>query len=144
MTREERLLEKLKTAHLVYGKIVIGVDFDDTIFPFTSDSVEAHAEAREVRALLDRVRPYTVQCLWTVANDWSLRYKKFICEHHYAYEFDFYNESPITADEDVRKPHFNLLLDDCAGLGQGMKILAQFADWVESAKDNKDETHKLT
>jgi len=139
MTRKERLLEKLKRAHVTYGKIVIGVDFDDTIFPFSDDSLEASQEALEVRNILERVRPYTVQCLWTVANDWSLRYKKFICENHFNIQFDHYDESPIFSGEDVRKPHFNLLLDDCSGLGESLEILIQFANWAESPKDNRDE-----
>ncbi len=135
MSRDEILLKKLVDAYHKFGKIVIGVDFDDTIFPYTQyenadDNVAAALRARQVRTLLEKAKPYSIQCLWTVANEWSLIYKKFICIEHYGMEFDYYNESPITQDETVRKPHFNLLLDDCAGLESSLSVLKRFIDYV--------------
>ncbi len=130
------LLNKLIKAYSEHGNIVIGVDFDDTIFPYTQygDTVANAASserAKRVRDLLIDLKPYSIQCLWTVANEWSLIYKKFICQNYYKMYFDYYNESPITPDPTVRKPHFNVLLDDCAGLDSVIETLREFLKYVK-------------
>lgn len=128
MNRNIVLLEKLKKAFIDHGKIVVGVDFDDTIFPYSDISKDEECE--QVRDLLRKIRPYTIQCLWTVANEWSLKYKKFICIELYDMQFDHYNESPINYDPTVQKPHFNVLLDDSSGLDSVIKVLEEFYAWV--------------
>lgn len=138
MTYKDKLVGKLKKAYLAHGKIVLGVDFDDTIFPYSDDSVEANIVCTRVRELIHEVKPYAVLCLWTVANEWSLKYKRFICENHFGMPFDHYNDSPIFSGEDVRKPHFNILLDDSSGLGESITALKEFLEWVESKKESDD------
>lgn len=138
MIYKEKLLAKLKHAYITYGKIVIGVDFDDTIFPYSDQSIDAHQACREVRSLVDSTRQYATICLWTVSNEWSMIYKKFICEEHFGMSFDHYNESPIFSGEDVRKPHFNLLLDDCSGLGESVEVLKEFMAWVQVVGDENN------
>ena len=117
-------LTKLLAAEKKYGKIILGVDFDDTLYPYTDDDY-TRQRTTQVRKLIKQVENRAVICLWTVANEWSIGYKTHICDT-YGLRIDFINESPISHGEGVRKPHFNILLDDKAGLNETIKILEEF------------------
>ena len=43
--------------------------------------------------------------------------------------FSYYNHSPINPSS--FKPHFNILLDDSAGLNESMELLCEFLDYLE-------------
>ena len=45
-------------------------------------------------------------------------------------EFHYYNESPINPGS--RKPHFNILLDDSAGLKEALDLFVSFLDYLDS------------
>ena len=119
-------LKKLLAAEKKYGKIVVGVDFDDTIFPLDDNQYNVDrcfAVRRLLTGLIAQDR--AVLCLWTVAEDWSMMYKKHIITQ-YGLKMDYFNESPIVHGKNIRKPHFNILLDDKAGLNETIKILEEF------------------
>ena len=121
-------LKKLLAAEKKYGKIVVGVDFDDTIFPWDKNPYSVIRCAR-VRKLIIKLQEQKRAhlCLWTVAEEWSMVYKKHISKS-YGIKFDYFNESPIFKDADIRKPHFNILLDDKAGLNETINILEAFVN----------------
>ena len=119
-------LTKLLVAEKKYGKIVVGVDFDDTIFPLDHNPYNVN-RCSKVRSLVLQLQTQNRAnlCLWTVAEDWSMMYKKHISKE-YGIKFNYFNESPIVHGTDIRKPHFNILLDDKAGLNETIKILEEF------------------
>jgi hypothetical protein len=117
-------LKKLLEAEKKYGKIVLGVDFDDTIFPL-DDNPHNIVRTSKVRRLVKAVADRANICLWTVGEDWSMKYKLHICET-YEIPINYVNTSPIFHGKDVRKPHFNMLLDDKAGLNETIKTLEDF------------------
>ena len=125
MTKETKILLDVYRNH---GNIIIGVDFDDTIFPYTH-SVNAHVQCLNTRELLQKLQPYATFCLWTVADNESLHYKQFITNIHYKLGFEYFNESPVTFGGS-RKPYFNILLDDKAGLNEAISILQEFLQEV--------------
>jgi len=117
-------LKKLLDAEKKYGKIIVGLDFDNTIFPLEDDPyvIERCQIVREtIKSIQDRAQI----CLWTVAADWSIRYKIHITEN-YGINVDYINESPIDFGAEIRKPHFNILLDDKAGLNETIETLKAF------------------
>ena len=119
---------KLLSIHEQHGKIVVGCDFDDTVFPFTNDLyIETRCE--KVRDLLKAVREQIVLCLYSVSDDQSMIYKEHIMRQ-YGLEPDYINESPVSPWKDSKKPFFNLLLDDKAGLNESIEILTEFYNTI--------------
>lgn len=114
-------LERLYEVYKKHGKIIIGVDFDDTIFALDPRR-EKMCEA--VRTLLKQCSKYAKICLYTVADKHSLKYKVKLMEF-WGISPDFVNESPIKLG-DGSKPYFNVLLDDKAGLTESYELLNKF------------------
>ena len=110
-----RLLQEWAT----HGNIVIGVDQDDTIFDYHGKGFifprtwNLLKKAQDMGAIL---------CSWTaddredyIRDQWKLR------DLH----MDYFNKSPIDCGKISKKPYFNLLLDDRAGLSSALDILEQ-------------------
>lgn len=57
-------------------------------------------------------------CVWTANDKPSLVIQKW---KEASLEWQYYNSSPI--NEGADKPHFNILLDDSAGLQQSIELL---------------------
>lgn len=117
--------EKLIKIYGQFGKIVIGVDFDDTIFPLT-DAKYVIDRCAEVRGLLNLVKDSATLCLYTVAEEWSVKYKVTIMRDLYKLPVDYVNASPLST---TPKPFFNILLDDKAGLNETIEILKEFINY---------------
>ena len=113
------MLEKLLNVYKQHDTIIIGVDFDDTIFKFSEDANEKDIIIR--RKLLKYLKPYITICLYTVSDNDSLRYKIALMKE-WDIEPDYINESPVKIGNGA-KPFFNLLLDDKAGLQETTKVL---------------------
>lgn len=110
-TQVEKLLEQIRA----HGSLVIGVDFDDTLY-----NRELDEPNEDMVDLVQRAKKagHTI-CIWT-ANINEELVKTFCVDN--SVEYDHYNDSPI-AKTGARKAHFNLLLDDSAGLGYAITIL---------------------
>lgn len=102
-----------------HNGIVIGVDQDDTIFDY-------HGKGfifPRTWALLKQAQDMgCTLCAWTADNktdyireQWKLRE---LC-------MDYFNDSPVDCEKESRKPYFNLLLDDRAGLSAALGILEE-------------------
>ncbi len=121
------LINKLINIYDTHGNIVVGVDFDDTIFPAV-EATESICE-RTIEVLL-RAKPHIVICLYSVADKQSLRYKEEIMKCM-GIEPAYINKSPLDV-EGISKPFFNLLLDDKAGLSEATDVLEDFAIKIEA------------
>ena len=121
----KNVLIKLVRQHREHGTIGIGVDFDHTLvnsydetFPLFPAMVELLKQAQSQGCIL---------CVWTANGDEELvraRWKEADLT------IDHYNFSPISWGGSV-KQHFNLLLDDTAGLKQTVVTLRQFLYVIE-------------
>jgi|TARA_R110000772_G_scaffold68118_4_gene150906 hypothetical protein len=113
--------EKLLKVYKEHGKIIVGLDFDDTIFPLSEGSVDL---CKKVKILITECQMYSTICLYTIADEQSLKYKLEILKL-WGIRVDFVNESPIKLGNNA-KPYFNILLDDKAGLNESYETLSQF------------------
>lgn len=109
--------DKLIKQYQEHGSLIIGVDFDYTIYNpdidyMYKDIISLLLEAQKINCKL---------CLWT-ANLSRIPFILDKCKTE-GLVFDYINKSPITIEENVIKPHFNILLDDVAGLSQTLEIL---------------------
>lgn len=113
------LANHLYTVLQNHDKIIVGVDFDDTIFSLSSD-VYIEKRCKEVRELIKRIKSFSIICLYTIADSQSLQYKLALMEEWGIFP-DYVNCSPVVLSED--KPYFNVLLDDKAGIEQVIEEL---------------------
>lgn len=124
-----RLVSELNT----HGSLVIGFDFDNTIF-------DVHNNGGNYKDIIDALRDCKSKgwtlCLFTSELDENwLKWKINYCKH-FGIEPDYVNESPIL--KGTKKPFFNLLLDDRAGLQSAYTILKNILSYADS-KLNKQE-----
>lgn len=125
-----RLCQELDT----HKKLVIGFDFDNTIF----DVHNKGGDYSQVISVLQRCKElgWTL-CLYTaeLREDW-LKWKVDYCKH-FDIEPDYVNESSLI--KGTKKPFFNLLLDDRAGLEEAYTLLIKVIDYADSKSNQQGE-----
>ncbi len=124
--------KKLLDVYDEHRKIVLGCDFDDTIFPLT-DNDYIRSRCEKIIELITSIRKVVHLCLYTTTNPQELKYKVHIMKNTMKLYPNYINESPIRFGGNT-KPYFNILLDDKAGLNEALEIL-------EECKDN-EKTHR--
>ena len=116
-------LKKIIRNYEKFGNIVVGVDFDFTLV----DAVTNETYQDIVEILKRGQRNEVIYCIWTANdNDAYAKFKWIEAD----LEFHYYNESPINPGS--RKPHFNILLDDSAGLKEALDLFVSFLDYLDS------------
>lgn len=122
---EERCFSRLRDEYNKHKNLVIGFDFDNTIFDIHNNG----GNYSDVISLLQRCKElgFTL-CLYTAEPDpehlaWKIHY----CEH-FKIKPDYVNESPLLPG--TTKPFFNILLDDRAGLGSAYRSLKLLVDRI--------------
>lgn len=116
-------LQKIIRNYQKHGNVVVGVDFDFTLV----DAITGETYEDIVQILKRGQRKEIIYCIWT-ANDSDAYVKSKWLEA--GLEFQYYNESPI--NQGSVKPHFNILLDDSAGLKEALTLFVMFLDYLES------------
>lgn len=124
----ENRVAKLLLQYKEHGSLVIGIDFDFTLYSSVTKEYytgisDLVIEAQQLNCKL---------CLWT-ANTERLNKIQSKCREH-GLVFDYINESPINLGETTVKPHFNLLLDDTSGLQQTVEVLQQTIKEIKNEK----------
>ena len=129
---QQACLERLKNEYDKYGKLIVAFDFDNTIYDFHKnggDYSEVIDLLKECIKLEFDLILFTVdedpnkvseKVRWLVSNDlWSYKSLHF-----------FVNTGPLFSGS--RKPYYNILLDDRAGLEESYNILKQVIDYANS------------
>jgi len=107
-----------------HGKLIIGLDFDNTLR--SSDDISL-----DTQKVIDLAQDCSLfgfdMCLWTIitGEGLDLREKVKWCQDR-AINIQYANSSPIDNDSRFkgnRKPYFNVLLDDKAGLDSAYHAL---------------------
>ena len=123
---QHRAAERLYAEYTKHGNLIIGVDFDDTIydchangyvFPVTIDVL------KEAQALGCKL------CVWTANADKALVHSVWA---DLGLTINYYNESPIKFHDNQVKPYFNLLLDDRAGLSDALYSLITVVERIKA------------
>lgn len=122
---EERCARRLLWEYRRYDKLIVGVDFDNTIRPVKEDS-----SCKEIIELLRRCSqdPKITLCLWSVCPNGEEQDKVEYCKS-LGINIDYINESPFKIGEwKGKKEFFNILLDDRAGLESAYNNLKYVLD----------------
>ena len=117
-------LERLKTEYDKYKSLYIAFDFDNTVF----DYHQVGDAYPMVEDLLTRCKQYGFQLILFTANEGEKLEEAILYCKERGYAPDYINESPIM---ETRKPFYNLLLDDRAGLGEAVKLLSDFFNSID-------------
>lgn len=120
-------ITRLKKELGEYGKLVVGFDFDNTIF----DTHARGGDYSNVINLLRRCKDLGFDlCLYTaeLREDW-LDWKLKFCELQ-GIRPDYVNESPLIPG--TKKPFFSILLDDRAGLESAFWTLKHVVEYAEA------------
>lgn len=103
---------------LKYGKLFIAFDFDNTIFDFHN---EGFTFPKVISALKEAKKEGFKLILFTAEdNSEKLDEKVKYCEER-GFKPDYVNENPEVLS--TKKPYYNLLLDDRAGLDTALNLL---------------------
>lgn len=130
---QDKLVSRLWDKYNQHGNIIVGFDFDNTIFDY-------HNEGGDYSCVIDLLKECSelgfVMCLWTTEPnkekiDWKVKYSQNL-----GIKVDYINESPSTIFKDCKKPYFNILLDDNSGLESAYYSLSRF---VRELKEKNDK-----
>lgn len=116
--------QRLKNEYLKYRSLFIAFDFDNTVFDChkTGDTYPI------VEKLLIEAKKLGFKLILFTANENELLQNAILYCKNRGYEPDYINESPVM---NTHKPYYNLLLDDRAGLGESVKLLADLIEWIK-------------
>lgn len=137
---EEGVFWDLVNKYNKYGTLYIGVDFDNTLMPYGMEDltdgnlIKAPFGFFDILNVLRDCKYYGLKlCLWSLpTSDENLEWKVRWCKEH-DIEMDFVNCSPLMREysDKYGKPHFNLLLDDVAGLESSYSILVNLCEYIK-------------
>ena len=121
----ENFKNRLKEEYKKYGELIIAVDFDSTIFPYHENITCYDA----IRAL-ERWSNHAFIYIFTARGEDKYEEIADYCSNLDIYFMNI-NEGHYTVDFGGRKPFYNLLLDDRAGLDFGIRALNEIMDELE-------------
>ena len=122
----ENAYKRLKSEYEEHGKLVVAVDYDDTLY-------DCHKKGRSydcVINLLKQIKPYSYIIIWSGST-----------EERYPSMYEYLNKIGVEVDginitspiiDTGRKIYANIFLDDRAGLETSYKILKRLADEIDA------------
>lgn len=128
--------QRLWEEYQKYRKLVIAFDFDNTILDY-------HNLGLDVKDTIDLLRRCSeegfIMVLFTSTDDEdTLQWIRGYCSH-YRIRIDYINESPIMK---TKKPYYNILLDDRAGLQEAANTLNSVLNLIEINRDELNQSDK--
>lgn len=105
-----------------YGKLIIGVDFDETILPY--NDLEVKITQQVIYALKEARKLGATIILYTCRDGMLLEEALALCEDE-GLHFDQVNPTEKFHPSYSHKPYFNVLLDDKAGLISAVQTLLE-------------------
>ncbi len=133
---KNKYVERLVKEWDIHGKIIIGVDFDDTISPYRFEKGELQDTIDLIKEAV-LVGAYVV--IFTACKPHRYKHIKEYCKNINLY-VDSINENPIKLPfGNQKKIYANIFLDDRGGLEEAKKILRN-AMYIH--KNKQDEKFK--
>lgn len=121
-----RSVDRLLNEYKVHNKLYVAFDFDNTIFDY-------HNTGGDFSGIINLLRECTklkfVLILFTSNEGDRLDWMKEYCKH-FNIAIDYINENPEIMD--TRKPYYNILLDDRAGLECAFNYLSNVVSKIKS------------
>ena len=116
---------RLRDEFVKHGKLIIAVDFDDTIYDHL-----AQGPNMDICDLLRRWRPYAEIIVWSCRTPEDYSFIMDVCQRG-GFVPDHINEDSDIISFDTRKIYANVILDDRAGLRQVYDDLLELINLIE-------------
>lgn len=124
--------ERLKKEYEKYGKLIVAVDFDNTIFDYHGEG-HTYNYMIELLKRLKKLGNYIVISCCREESDYNF-IKKYCDE--IGIEIDGINENASFVPFRTSKLYYNVLLDDRAGLRETYNLLNRLCSWIEQEGEN--------
>lgn len=115
--KQHKLLKKLFDQYYKHGSVIVAYDFDDTVYPFSSEVEELKDTVNLIQRLA--ICGHKVYC-YTSNEDIE---KVTMYLHYNRIPYCSINKSPV---DSIGKQFYNVLLDDKAGLNETKEVLEMF------------------
>lgn len=122
---DRKAIDRLKREYQEHGKLIIGLDFDNTIYDYYEEGLDLEPVIELLRKCKDLGFIMCLHSLVPQNADMTAYDKREYCEK-LGIKVDFINSSPVLTDQDSfvpNKPFYSILLDDRAGLSASYNIL---------------------
>lgn len=127
-TETENCVNRLLGEYEAHEKLIVAVDFDDTVFDFHEKSFSYE----RVLNLLSRCQNLGFYLVLFTASDKSRHISQLLYMHSKGIMIHSVNQNPIDLPYGKEgKIFYNILLDDKAGLGQACDILEEVVTKIE-------------
>lgn len=115
----EQQVERLRSEVAAHGSLFVAFDFDNTIFDYHSQGFDYSG----VISLLRRCSEMGHKMILLTSNEdeEKLAFIRHYCRH-FGIRIDYVNENPVVC-HGCRKPYYNILIDDRAGMNEACEIL---------------------
>lgn len=112
-------VERLRSELAAHGSLFVAFDFDNTIFDYHNQGFDYSG----VISLLRRCSEQGHKMILLTSNEdeENLAFIRHYCQH-FGIRIDYVNENPIVC-KGCRKPYYNILIDDRAGLSEACGVL---------------------
>ncbi len=135
-TTTSKCVERLLKEYNKHNRLIVAVDFDDTVFDYHSGG---SGHERVLNALRECKKLGFYLVVWT-ASDPSRFDEMKVFMHDRGIKIDSINENPIPLPfGNHKKIYYNILLDDRAGLGQSLDTLETVITIIKSTQDQPAE-----
>lgn len=116
---------RIEEEYKEHGSLFVAFDYDNTVFDYHGKGFTFPI----VQHLLRRCKAAGMKLILFTAKEKDEDLAPIVEEcRKQGYEPDYVNESPVM---NTRKPYYNILLDDRAGLGQAVMILNDVIEKIE-------------
>jgi FMN phosphatase YigB (HAD superfamily) len=122
----DRCVDRILEWWDVHKSLIVAFDFDDTIYDYHKKGY-SHDKVLELLRACQAVR-CTLIMFTTDESPENIKWKVKYCAD-YGITVKWINESPVMPL--AKKPFYNILLDDKAGLGQSYEILEQAMQYIK-------------
>ena len=130
-TNDHTSFMRLRDEFVKHGKLIIAVDFDDTVYNHNSGYPN-----QDICNLLQRWKPYAEIIIWSCRQPDEYAFIMDICKQG-GFIPDHINEDSDLKTFDTRKLYYNVLLDDRAGLQQVYNDLYELINLIEEERIEK-------
>lgn len=133
---DKRVFSRLCADYKKHKSLFIAFDFDNTVF----DYHKVGDTFPKLEEILIKCKKNGMKLILFTANEGELLDKCVSYCREKGFEPDFINESPVTS---TRKPYYNILLDDRAGLSSAYSVLNRFIRYAAVKMPKKDSLVKF-
>lgn len=116
---KEQQVERLRSEVAAHGSLFVAFDFDNTIFDYHKQGFDYSG----VISLLRRCSEMGHKMILLTSNEdeEKLAFIRYYCRS-FGIRIDYVNENPEVCPG-CRKPYYNILIDDRAGMNEACEIL---------------------